>query len=125
MKQLTIVRWQNNCLYALYFQSRQFTTEAIEGVKAEEVVDNSAGCLFLLSKDPANHDILRSDPQLLQLLGNLLTSPTDSRQRIAAGILHEFSFNPDVAMMLSQNIVIMDNIRLLVGAKNEKTGNKE
>ena len=40
----------------------------VDNVRAEEVIETSAACIYHMAKDPGNHPIFRADEELVHIL---------------------------------------------------------
>ena len=73
-----------------------------------------------MAKDNVNRTMIR-DVGIVQCLKKLLGHPSESIQRLTAGILNELSTDMDGAFIL-QNEGIADPVNALINSRNEKIG---
>lgn len=63
----------------------------IDGVSMNEILENIVGTLQLLAKQLINHDLIRSNNELIQILVELLYNESEAVQRVAVGTLCELA----------------------------------
>ncbi|XP_041374475.1 catenin beta-like [Gigantopelta aegis] len=73
----------------------------VDGVRMEEIVEGTVGALHILAREAHNRAVIR-DLNCIPLFVQLLYSPIENIQRVAAGVLCELAADKEGAEMIEQ-----------------------
>lgn len=77
------------------------TSAYVDGVRMEEIVEGTVGALHIMAREAHNRAVIRG-LNCISLFAQLLYSPIDNIQRVAAGVLCELAADKEGAEMIEQ-----------------------
>jgi len=92
----------------------------VDGVRMEEIVEGTVGALHILAREPHNRAVIRG-LSCIPLFVQLLYSPIENVQRVAAGVLCELAADKEGAEVIEQEGATAPLTELL-HSRNEGVG---